>query len=102
MLSPYSALSLVRSRIHALRQSTELLMKLTYFVGRRIQRYAWFNSGYKFMRQTTAGFAGSVLFFPLVRPMMRRIMAGMDQEYSYVGVAWWETVEIPQLQFIAG
>ena len=22
---------------------------------------------------------------------MRRIMAGMDQEYSYVGVAWWET-----------
>ena len=46
-------------------------------MGRRIQRYAWFNSGYKFMRQTTAGFAGSVLFFPLVRPMMRCIMAGM-------------------------
>ena len=41
--------------------------------GRRIQRYAWFNSGYKFMRHTTeAGFASdlpprAVLFFPLVR-----------------------------------
>ena len=44
----------------------------------------------------------AVLFFPLVRPMMRCFMAGMDQEYSYVGVAWWETVEIPQLQLIAG
>ena len=54
-LSPYSALSLVRQRIHALRQSMEL------FKGRRIQRYAWFNSGYKFMRQTTeADFAGSL------------------------------------------
>ena len=31
--SPYSALSLVRQRIHALRQSTELLKKLTYFLG---------------------------------------------------------------------
>ena len=30
-LSPYSALSLVRWWIHALRQSMELLMKLTYF-----------------------------------------------------------------------
>ena len=29
--------------------------------GRRIQRYAWFNSGYKIMRQTTvAGFAGDI------------------------------------------
>ena len=51
MLSPYSALSLVGSRIHALRQSTELLKKLTKFYvpvdsGRRIQRYAWFNSEY--------------------------------------------------------
>ena len=54
-------------------------------------RNAWFNSGYRFMRQTTeAGFAGAVLFFSLVRPMMRCIMAGMDQEYSYVGVAWWK------------
>ena len=48
------------------------------------------------MCQTTeAGFAGyptprAVLFVPLVRPMMRCIMAGMDQEYSYVGVAWWQ------------
>ena len=48
------------------------------------------------MRQTTeAGFAGyptprAVLFVPLVRPMMRCIMAGMDQEYSSVGVAWWQ------------
>ena len=89
-LSPYSALSLVRQRTHALRQSMEL------FKGRRIQRYAWFNSGYKFMRQTTeADFAGSlhlapVLFVPLVRPMMRCIVAGMDQEYSYVGGAWWQ------------
>ena len=29
--SPYSALSLVRQRIHALRKSMELLNKLTYF-----------------------------------------------------------------------
>ena len=51
MLSPYSTLSLVRQRIHVLHLSTELLK------GRRIQRYAWFNSGYKFMRQTAeAGF----------------------------------------------
>ena len=56
--------------------------------GRRIQRYAWFNSGYKFMRHTTeAGFASdlpprAVLFFPLVRPMMRCIMAGMNQKDS--------------------
>ena len=27
--------------------------------------------------------------FPVVRPKMRCIMAGMDQKYSYVGVAWW-------------
>ena len=71
------------------------------------------------MRQTTeAGFAGypsprAELFVPLVRPMMRCIMAGMDQEYSYVGVAWWQllqrqlsmvppcrkTMEISQLQY---
>ena len=31
-MSPYSALSLVRHRIHALRQFTELLMKLTYLL----------------------------------------------------------------------
>ena len=61
-------------------QSTEL-----FGMVRRIQRYAWFNSGYKFMRHTTeAGFASdlttrAVLFFPLVRPMMRCIMAGMDR-----------------------
>ena len=67
--SPHSVLSLVRQRIHALCQSTELF-------------------GY-------GCFAGSV-------PMMRCITSGMDQEYSYVGVAWLETVEIPQLQFIAG
>ena len=30
--SPYSALSLVRQRIQALRQSTELLNKFTYFL----------------------------------------------------------------------
>ena len=46
----------------------------SFWKGRRIERYAWFNSGYKFMRQTAeAGFAGdltprAVLFFPLVRP----------------------------------
>ena len=46
-------------------------------------RNVWFNSGSRFMRQTTeAGFAGAVLFFSLFRPMMRCIMAGMDQEYS--------------------
>ena len=50
-LSPYSALSLVRQRIHALRQSTELLMMLTYFPrdgdsGHRFQRYAWINCEY--------------------------------------------------------
>ena len=56
----------------------------------------WFNSGYKLMRQDYGCFAGTVLFFPLVRPMMRCIMTGMDQEYSYVGVTWLETVEIPQ------
>ena len=60
----------------------------SFWKGRRIQRYAWFNSGYKFMRQTTeAGFAGdltprAVLFFPLVRPMMRCIMAGIYQKGS--------------------
>ena len=31
---------------------------------------------------------------------MRCILAGMDQKYSFVGVAWWETVVVPQLQFI--
>ena len=44
-LSPYSALSLVRHRIHVLHLSTEL----------RFQRFAWFNSGYKFMRHMEAG-----------------------------------------------
>ena len=91
--SPYSALSLVRQRIHALHQSTELFEEAHIFPregdsGHRIQRYAWFNSGYKFMRQTAeAGFASdltprAVLFFPLVRPMMRCIMAGMNQKDS--------------------
>ena len=52
MLSPYSALSLVRQRIHA-PASVYGALKV-----RRIQRYAWFNSRYQFMRQTTeAGFA---------------------------------------------
>ena len=55
IVSPYSALSLVWLRLHALRPFMELLK------GRRIQRYAWFNSGCKFMRQTTvAGFAGDI------------------------------------------
>ena len=39
---PYSALSLVRQRIHALRQSTVL----TFQVCLRIQRSAWFDCGY--------------------------------------------------------
>ena len=52
----YSALCLVRLWIHALRQFTELLMTLALFYmvlsGRRlqdclrIQRSAWFDSGY--------------------------------------------------------
>ena len=57
----------------------------SFLKGRRIQRYAWFYSGYKFMRQTTeAGFASdltprAVLFFPPVWPVMRCIMAGMNR-----------------------
>ena len=43
----YSALSLVRSWIHALRQSTELVKQLTCFqVCLRFQRSAWFGIGY--------------------------------------------------------
>ena len=43
----YSARSLVRWWIHALRLSTVLVKQLTYFqVCLRIQRSAWFNSGY--------------------------------------------------------
>ena len=48
----------------------------SFWNGRRVQRYAWFTSGYKFMRHTTEA---GLLFFPLVRPMMRCIMAGMDR-----------------------
>ena len=59
---------------------------------RRIQRYAWFNSGYQFMRQTTeAGFAVDsaprAVFLPVVRPQMRCIMAVMDQQESLLAVA---------------
>ena len=97
--SPYSVLSLVRQRIHALRQSIT----------------AW--DFHEFMRQTAeAGFAGdltprAVLFFPLVRPMMRCIMAGMNQKDSCRGRRHHPcrgaeadphgplTLEITQLQF---
>ena len=41
-----------------------------------VQRTAWFDRGYNFMRHTTEA---GLLFFPLVRPMMRCIMAGMDR-----------------------
>ena len=45
-------LFLVRQRIHA------RISLWSFWKGRCIQRYAWFNSGYKFMRHTTeAGFA---------------------------------------------
>ena len=113
-LSPFSALSLVRHWIHALRQFTGLFEGSPYsalcLVQQRIQVHAsdhggWF-AGYPSPR--------AVLFVPLVRPMMRCIMAGMDQEYSYVGVAWcpllsetvaWglsvpKTVEVPQLLLV--
>ena len=96
MLSPYSALSLVRQRIHVLCSSFSLgddFKMVSVFSAqlglivdtrsasayralevRRILRYAWFNSGYKFMRHSSEA---GLLFFPLVRPMMRCIMAGM-------------------------
>ena len=53
--SPYSALSLVRQRIHALRQSTELfeeahILDVRVDSGHRFHRYAWFNSGYMHWR----------------------------------------------------
>ena len=59
----------------------------SFWKGRRFQRFAWFNSGYKFMRHMKAGFASdltprAVLFFPLFRPMMRCIMARMTLKDS--------------------
>ena len=59
----------------------------SFWKGRRFQRFAWFNGGYKYMCRLEAGFASdltprAVLFFPLIRPMMRCIMAGMTQKDS--------------------
>ena len=88
--SPYSALDLVRHRIHTLRQSTELLKKLTFFwrclhVARRVQRYAWFNRLWRLVLLVTVHFA--LFSLPVRRPRMLCIMGGMVQKDSCSGMA---------------
>ena len=74
-----------------------------FWKDRRFYRFAWFHSGYKFMRHMEAGFAidltpRAVLFFPLNRPMMRCIMAGMTQKdsrlrsYVIIPVVLWRPI----------
>ena len=85
MLSPYSALSLVRQRIHVcicLRSSGRSPYSALCLVQQRIQVH----------RQTIeAGFAVDsaprAVFLPVVRPKMRCIMAVMDQKESLLAVA---------------
>ena len=104
MLSPYSVLRWVRQRIHALRQSMEFVV--CFYLGDDFMFISVFSvelassadtcsasayrafgmvavsalclvqRGYKFLRPTTEA---GLLFFPLVRPKMRCIMAGMDR-----------------------
>ena len=70
------------------------------------QRYAWFNSGYKFMRQTTeASFSGS----DAPRAVFLRCPQAPDAchhgRYGPEGmlcVAVQKTADFPQLQFLAG
>ena len=70
------------------------------------QRYAWFNSGYKFMRQTTeAGFSG----YDAPRAVFLRCPQAPDAchhgRYGPEGmlcVAVQKTADFPQLQFLAG
>ena len=74
--------------------------------GRRIQRYAWFNSGYKFKRQTTeAGFSG----YDAPRAVFLRCPQAPDAchhgRYGPEGmlcVVVQKTADFPQLQFLAG
>ena len=80
-LSPYSALCLVQQRIHALRQSMEFLEGSPYsalcLVQQWIQVHASDYGGWVFASVLTPR---AVLFFPLVRPMIRCIMAGIFQK----------------------
>ena len=52
--------------------------------------FAWFHSEYKFMRQSTwlvflvTMHLALFLFFPVLRPLMLDIMAGMDQKDSFL------------------
>ena len=58
------------------------------------QRSACFNSGYKFMRQSTwlvflVTTHLALFSFVVLRPLMLDIMAGMDQKDSFMRGFWW-------------
>ena len=56
--------------------------------------FAWFNSGYKFLRQSTwlvflVTTHLALFSFVVLRPLMLDIMAGMDQKDSFMRGFWW-------------